>query len=293
MKKTLLTLSTIIFSLISSFSYCQTEYIEIDCIKKGENKNILLKIKPFKGMQETHSFLEKQEIKFIQSKIIMSLPNSPDTYIFNYKNNTLTTNGKLQPDIKCNFNNLNLISKTKGVYKGKYTFDAREYINNYKDYTISEGLVDSFMCLENSFIFSKQIMNAIKQDKYPNQIKILLDSKKDIAKTEKKFADSDLRIAIKNAIQSRQIFLRKNLKPTSFKLYENKIEWLDADLENEIENGITFIDKVPLGSGANPRLKVRLEILHNSKDDKIFIKGTFSKNTIKSTCSMPFSKNLF
>ena len=289
MKKTLLTLSTIIFSLISSYSYCQTEYIEINC--KSKNVNVLFKIKPFIGMQETHSFLEKQEVNFIQNKIIFSLPNS-DKYIFDINKGTVSESGKIL-NIKCNFNNLNLIKKTKVVYKGKYTFDAREFINNYKDYTISEGLVNPIICLENSFIFSKQIMNAIKQDKYPNQIKILLNLKKDIAKTEKKFADSDLRIAIKNAIQSRQIFLRKNLKPTSFKLYENKIEWLDADLENEIENGITFIDKVPLGSGANPRLKVRLEILHNSKDDKIFIKGTFSKNTIKSTCSMPFSKDLF
>jgi hypothetical protein len=51
----------------------------------------------------------------------------------------------------------------------KYVFDAKKYEKNIDNYVISKGEMDKFTCGMMSMVFTKEVMQAIKENKKPSE----------------------------------------------------------------------------------------------------------------------------
>ena len=111
---------TLILCFFSTFSYSQTKYIEILCTNEYFKQSEFYKVKPFNGKQHTYSsFLGELFIQFYEDQIIMTDKDTGQILEFDLEGSkSLYVNGKIRPNVTCEYRNLELINKV--ILKDKF-----------------------------------------------------------------------------------------------------------------------------------------------------------------------------
>lgn len=125
----------------------------------------------------------------------------------------------------------------------KYSFDLEEFEQNTKQYVLSDGEMDELGCAFASMLFTKEMLEVIRENKEP-----------DLSQTD------------------------KDLTPTTINVYKDKIEWTDLGQESAIKDGSTTIT----ANGEDLTLDVIRDgdALHlGFKNKKLHCKMPFSKMT--------------
>ena len=124
----------------------------------------------------------------------------------------------------------------------KYSFDLEEFMQNTKQYVLSDGQMDELGCKFASLFFRKEVLESVRENKTPD---------------------------MENA---------ENFSPTTINLYKDKIEWIDLGKETAIKDGSTTIT----AEGKDLELDVIRDgdALHfGLKDKELHCKMPFSKMT--------------
>ena len=87
----------------------------------------------------------------------------------------------------------------------KYSFNLEEFKQNTKQYVLSDGQMDELGCTFAGLLFTKEMLESVRENKEPNMA---------------------------NA---------ENFSPTTITVYKDKIEWTDLGQESAIKNGLTKI----------------------------------------------------
>ena len=98
-----------------------------------------------------------------------------------------------------------ILNACGGESATKYSFDLEEFKQNTKQYVLSDGQMDELGCTFAALLFTKEMLESVKEDKEPN---------------------------MDNA---------ENFSPTTINVYKDKIEWTDLGQESAIKDGSTTI----------------------------------------------------
>lgn len=135
MKNITTTFFTILLCFYSTFSYSQTKYIEILCTNETVQDTMYFKIKPINGIQGTYSYYGKMFIQFYEDQIVMTEKESKTIFEFDLEGNkSLYVNGKIRPNVTCEYRNLELINKLilKEKFKPSFANQSNEEIKKLK-----------------------------------------------------------------------------------------------------------------------------------------------------------------
>lgn len=97
------------------------------------------------------------------------------------------------------------LSACGGETATKYSFNLEEFRQNTKQYVLSDGQMDELGCTFAGLLFTKEMLESVRENKEPNMA---------------------------NA---------ENFSPTTITVFKDKIEWTDLGQESAIKNGLTKI----------------------------------------------------
>jgi len=135
-----------------------------------------------------------------------------------------------------------------------YSYNSYDFDNASK-YTISNGDGDQFGCIMTQFIFSKEALNALKDNN-----KEVMDS----------------------------LFLSDKLTAANILLYKDKVHWLDTDQYSKIQTNLVNQNFINLES-PNADVESLLFQLIN-KDDELIFRMKTPNNGSTLVCDFPFIK---
>ena len=135
-----------------------------------------------------------------------------------------------------------------------YSYNSYDFDNASK-YTISNGDDDQFGCIMTQFIFSKEALNALKENN-----KEVMDS----------------------------LFLSDKLTAANILLYKDKVHWLDTDQYSKIQTNLVNQNFINLESPNADVESLLFQLINN--DDELIFRMKTPNNGSTLVCDFPFIK---